>query len=244
MLNQSKNTETLIPNEYLCPITLSLMRDPVLAADGHSYERTAISKWLQKHDTSPKNGNKLEHLNLTTNHAIRSLIEEFKERCISQQQTQYSQPKEADSNKEAQKQSSLDITISIQDSQIIHQYHQHQHLTEPLFGEGRQQITDTSEIIPKYFKQMPTTLEYYVDFLEIIPRYFEDGHGHISAKEYYIKMFPPHGFAGSPPNQPNFYGSKAGFLTHAYYMGMQQFEITINEEANRRNFFGLRLTQC
>ena len=222
MLNQSKNTETLIPNEYLCPITLSLMKDPVLAADGHSYERTAISKWLQKHDTSPKNGNKLEHLNLTPNHAIRSLIEEFKERYISQKQTQYSQPKEADLNKEAQKQSSLDVTISIQDSQI----------------------TDTSKIIPRYFKQMPTTLEYYVDFLEIIPRYFEDGHGHISAKEYYIKMFPPHGFAGSPQDQPEFYGSKAGFLRQAYYMGMQQFEIATNDEANRRNKFGLRLTQC
>ena len=30
------------PNEYLCPITCDLMEDPVLAADGHSYERSAI----------------------------------------------------------------------------------------------------------------------------------------------------------------------------------------------------------
>lgn len=30
-----------------------LMRDPVVCADGHSYERSVIEAWLQKHDTSP-----------------------------------------------------------------------------------------------------------------------------------------------------------------------------------------------
>ena len=31
------------PNEHLCPIILSVMVDPVLAADGHSYECTAAT---------------------------------------------------------------------------------------------------------------------------------------------------------------------------------------------------------
>jgi hypothetical protein len=30
-----------------------LMRDPVLASDGYSYERSAIEQWLRSHDTSP-----------------------------------------------------------------------------------------------------------------------------------------------------------------------------------------------
>jgi hypothetical protein len=29
------------------------MKDPVLAADGYTYERTAIETWLSSHDTSP-----------------------------------------------------------------------------------------------------------------------------------------------------------------------------------------------
>ena len=31
------------PPELLCPITLSMMGDPVVANDGHSYERAAIA---------------------------------------------------------------------------------------------------------------------------------------------------------------------------------------------------------
>ena len=42
------------PPELLCPITLSMMGDPVVANDGHSYERAAIATWLATHDTSPQ----------------------------------------------------------------------------------------------------------------------------------------------------------------------------------------------
>ena len=31
----------------VCPITLELMRDPVMAADGHTYEREALLRWLK-----------------------------------------------------------------------------------------------------------------------------------------------------------------------------------------------------
>jgi len=29
------------------------MEDPVVAMDGYTYERSAISAWFQRHDTSP-----------------------------------------------------------------------------------------------------------------------------------------------------------------------------------------------
>ena len=32
------------------------MLDPVVAADGHSYERASILMWLEAHDTSPLTG--------------------------------------------------------------------------------------------------------------------------------------------------------------------------------------------
>ena len=43
-----------IPNEFCCPILGTLMVDPVVTEDGHTYERSAILHWLKDHDTSPK----------------------------------------------------------------------------------------------------------------------------------------------------------------------------------------------
>ena len=40
-----------VPHECLCPITRQIMLDPVVAADGHSYERTAIQKWFDTGNT-------------------------------------------------------------------------------------------------------------------------------------------------------------------------------------------------
>ena len=35
-----------MPADFFCPITFEVMADPVVAADGHSYERCAILKWI------------------------------------------------------------------------------------------------------------------------------------------------------------------------------------------------------
>ena len=42
------------PPSFFCPITQEVMVDPVMCADGHTYERHAIERWLQEHRTSPK----------------------------------------------------------------------------------------------------------------------------------------------------------------------------------------------
>ena len=34
------------PNAFLCPISQEVMAEPVVAADGHSYEKTEIEKWF------------------------------------------------------------------------------------------------------------------------------------------------------------------------------------------------------
>lgn len=67
-----------IPNEFLCPITLEVMREPVIAADGHTYEKTAMERWLAGgHRTSPKTNLPLAHTTLTPNRALRSAIETY-----------------------------------------------------------------------------------------------------------------------------------------------------------------------
>ena len=35
----------------LCPITQEIMTEPVVAADGHTYEKKAIEAWLYKNMT-------------------------------------------------------------------------------------------------------------------------------------------------------------------------------------------------
>ncbi len=48
------NEKTNVDNEDLiCPITYQMFRDPVIASDGHIYERTAIVRWISEHGTSP-----------------------------------------------------------------------------------------------------------------------------------------------------------------------------------------------
>jgi len=39
--------------EFLCPIQHEIMRDPVVASDGFSYERAAISEWMLRSNVSP-----------------------------------------------------------------------------------------------------------------------------------------------------------------------------------------------
>ena len=50
------------------------MQDPVIAGDGHTYERCAMEGWLQQHTTSPCTGEELSHLRLVPNVVIRSAI--------------------------------------------------------------------------------------------------------------------------------------------------------------------------
>ena len=60
---------------YICPISHEPVIDPVMAADGHTYERAYIERWLQDHDTSPKTNLPLDHKTLVPNYALRSMVE-------------------------------------------------------------------------------------------------------------------------------------------------------------------------
>jgi pyridoxal/pyridoxine/pyridoxamine kinase len=38
----------VVAEELSCPICLKLMTDPVVADDGHTYQRQAIEEWIKK----------------------------------------------------------------------------------------------------------------------------------------------------------------------------------------------------
>ena len=61
--------------EFLCPITQTKMVDPVLGSDGRTYERSAITEWLRTHNTSPITREPMTAASLTTNYALKSMIE-------------------------------------------------------------------------------------------------------------------------------------------------------------------------
>mmetsp|Transcript_22016 Transcript_22016/g.46413 ORF Transcript_22016/g.46413 Transcript_22016/m.46413 type:complete len:558 (-) Transcript_22016:247-1920(-) len=72
---QEEEAEAL-PNMPLCPITGLPMVDPVVAADGHTYERSAIARWLTASNKSPMTGADLIHKQLVPNYGLVSSIEE------------------------------------------------------------------------------------------------------------------------------------------------------------------------
>ncbi|XP_057828596.2 U-box domain-containing protein 1 [Cryptomeria japonica] len=71
-----------LPEELKCPISLDLMRDPVIVESGHTYDRTSISEWLDSgHCTCPLSGQKLPRQPpLIPNYAIRSLVSQWCDR--------------------------------------------------------------------------------------------------------------------------------------------------------------------
>uniref|UniRef100_A0A8C5PQX1 WD repeat, SAM and U-box domain-containing protein 1 n=1 Tax=Leptobrachium leishanense TaxID=445787 RepID=A0A8C5PQX1_9ANUR len=62
------------PGEFLCPITCEVMKDPVIASDGYSYERTAIESWISAKRTSPMTNLPLENLLLTPNRTLKMAL--------------------------------------------------------------------------------------------------------------------------------------------------------------------------
>jgi len=73
--------ERIPPTDFVCPITTDVMLDPVIAADGHAYERTAIERWLTKKTTSPLTGEELQNSFLAPNIILRRQIAEWREAC-------------------------------------------------------------------------------------------------------------------------------------------------------------------
>jgi serine/threonine protein kinase len=67
-------------NCFICPITRLPMEDPVMAADGNSYERRAIVRWLRGSDRSPCTNEVLHNETLTPNRQLKYAMQEVHSR--------------------------------------------------------------------------------------------------------------------------------------------------------------------
>ncbi|KXZ45740.1 hypothetical protein GPECTOR_51g726 [Gonium pectorale] len=69
----------LPPPKYVCPITLCVMDDPVTAADGVSYERSALEMWMELgNDEFPGSGVKIEDRTITPNPELKAEIAKWR----------------------------------------------------------------------------------------------------------------------------------------------------------------------
>ncbi|UJR17797.1 hypothetical protein I4U23_004696 [Adineta vaga] len=71
---ESNEKNEIEDEDLFCPITLQLFRDPVIAADGHVYEREAIIQWINEHGTSPFTRQTLNINELQSDDYLRNLI--------------------------------------------------------------------------------------------------------------------------------------------------------------------------
>lgn len=70
--------ELSIPNHFLCPISLELMKDPVTLSTGTTYDRHNIETWIESGKTTcPVTNQVLRNLEPIPNHAIRKFIQDW-----------------------------------------------------------------------------------------------------------------------------------------------------------------------
>ncbi|KAK1428512.1 hypothetical protein QVD17_17347 [Tagetes erecta] len=66
------------PQEFNCPISKEIMKDPVIISTGKTYDRSSIQKWLNAgNKTCPKTQQVLAHTVLTPNHLVRDMITQW-----------------------------------------------------------------------------------------------------------------------------------------------------------------------
>eukprot|EP00824_Muranothrix_gubernata_P009735 TRINITY_DN22441_c0_g1_i1.p1 TRINITY_DN22441_c0_g1~~TRINITY_DN22441_c0_g1_i1.p1 ORF type:complete len:393 (+),score=76.77 TRINITY_DN22441_c0_g1_i1:41-1180(+) len=69
-----------IPRGFRCPISDVVMTDPVVAADGNTYERCAIEIWFKNQRSSPKSGLPLTDTSVKPDTTLREAIEKWREK--------------------------------------------------------------------------------------------------------------------------------------------------------------------
>ncbi|KAI8542077.1 hypothetical protein RHMOL_Rhmol08G0110900 [Rhododendron molle] len=75
-VKQSESSNPIpTPANFCCPLSLELMRDPVIVASGQTYERGFIKKWIDLGLTvCPKTRQTMAHTNLIPNYTVKALI--------------------------------------------------------------------------------------------------------------------------------------------------------------------------
>jgi hypothetical protein len=66
-----------IPADLLCPLSRRVLVDPVVAADGYTYERKDAEAWLRTSQLSPVTKLPLSDTNLIPNRLLKQLLAKY-----------------------------------------------------------------------------------------------------------------------------------------------------------------------
>ena len=73
------DAEEVVPEEFYCPITCDLMKNPVKCSDGFTYEESAIKEWLTtRRNTSPMTNLEIKVISVTPDVGLKERIDKFR----------------------------------------------------------------------------------------------------------------------------------------------------------------------
>lgn len=103
------------PTSYYCPLTLHLMKDPVVDGCGHCFDRDAISAWLKFHSMCPISRKPLHTRDLVESTALKARIEEWRESHMdfNVDEQEFLRPSEQDSH------SQLELMLLPQERRVL-----------------------------------------------------------------------------------------------------------------------------
>lgn len=81
--HKTNHMEDIVDPTFICPITQDIMKDPVVAADGRTYERAAIVEWINKEHRSPITNAALSVEFLVPNFSLRDIMEKAGYTCVA-----------------------------------------------------------------------------------------------------------------------------------------------------------------
>lgn len=70
--------EVDIPDNFICPLTLEIIREPVLSKYGHTFEKSAIVEWLASEETCPLTRRPLNLRGIIVHHKLRQEIADWR----------------------------------------------------------------------------------------------------------------------------------------------------------------------
>ncbi len=77
-MSEFTNNDIIIPDSFYCPITQTIMTDPVICPEGHTFERAAIEEWISKNPTNPITRRELQAFRLRPNRALKDSIDKIR----------------------------------------------------------------------------------------------------------------------------------------------------------------------
>jgi hypothetical protein len=80
---EASKAQNQIDEELSCHITRELFKDPVMCSSGHTFERDAITIWLQTNKTCPETRLRITNY-IVPNYALRKVLEKFAEKYKNQ----------------------------------------------------------------------------------------------------------------------------------------------------------------